>query len=650
MSSSKRIGTRLLLGSAALAGLAFIGYATLPVLLAGWVQRLLTEQGLTDVRVEIGYPALHRLRVHQLMLSGRSAGQVYTLSARELEVGYDLASVLQGRLQSLRIPEAQLDFRPGELAARTPRRPFALPQPARWLAAFPLDKLHVDQLQVQWHQPDGTTLTGTLRGEAQRTDTQLRMHWSLSRDHRPWLDLALNLTDAGELSATLSQAQAPDQPMLSASATVAANGPDTVVAHGSIDAQFKPLALLLSPLFSLPKDFTPDAGRLTARWNATAPAVVPAADHGGEFSGTLSVDVTALRLGTLLQDGNLHLLATFATGDNILHWRIADNLRLSAYLNPALLAITDTADRHKFVRSARPLVVRAPRGLSGDMRLAPFTFELRLAPDSRWQVENLVTPDVHIARLDATLPGETRLARDTHGGWTTTGLGIALHVPALQPLFAAIGAVENLRVTARLEAGSLSRPPPVTVQNADVTVFGGHVRARDVRVDLARAENTFTLDLERIDLAHVVALEQQQDIEATGTLDGRMPFILSRRGMRIADGALHASPAGGVIRYHPNETVRSMAVANPNLKLVLDALSNYHYTKLDIGANYAENGDLALQVGMAGRNPDWNANQPIHLNINLSENIPVLLRSLRLASDISEKVEQRVRERSRSTP
>lgn len=645
----------LLSGAAALAALAGIVYAVLPVVLAGWLQRVLTEQGFTDVRLEVGYPGLHALRVQRLELSGNRAGQAFALSARDLDLGYDLATLSSGRLRRLRVPDALLRIRPGASAAVTPPQPVSLPVPARWLAAFPLQELYVDKLQVEWRKSDGTILTGSVHGQARRVDTRLQSRWSLAGETRPLLDLTLNLAATGEVTATLAQPDAPDKPIIGASATLVASEPDRVTLNGSLDAQFKPLAALLSPWLPLPKALSPIDGRLMARWIATGPAALPAtaggANHRGALDGMLSIDLSARRLGTILQDGNLHLDATFATEDLALHWRIADSLRLSAYLNPAVLAVTGTADRNKFVHTTKPLVVRAPRGLSGQLILAPPAFQVTMAPNSVWTVEHLETPDARVAQLTATLPTTTQLTYEpVRSRWKTAGLTIALDVPAIQPDFAAIGTVTDLTLTARLGAGPLAPLPPVTVNVAAMTVFGGRVRAHDIRYDRARDTNPFALDLEHIDLARVVALEQQQEIEASGTLDGRLPFDLTRRGIRIVDGALHATTPGGVIRYHPNQTVRSMAEANPNLKLVLDALSNYHYTKLDVGVNYAENGDLALQVAMAGRNPDWNANQPVNLNVNLSENIQTLLRSLRLAGDISEKVEERVRERAKPKP
>jgi hypothetical protein len=189
--------------------------------------------------------------------------------------------------------------------------------------------------------------------------------------------------------------------------------------------------------------------------------------------------------------------------------------------------------------------------------------------------------------------------------------------------------------------------PPITVDDATVTLLGGRLRARGVRYDSKSETNHFAIDLENLDVARIVAMERQFGVEASGALDGHLPFSVTPRGITIAGGQLRAPPPGGVVRYTPNEAARAMAASNPSVKLVQDALSNYHYTKLEADVDYSETGDLALRVAMAGQNPDWNAGQPINLNINLTDNIPMLLRSLRLADDISEQVEKRVLERSK---
>jgi hypothetical protein len=656
MSSSRRTRTYVLLGAAAaLAGLVVISYVALPVVLAGWLQRLLTEQGFTDVRLEFGYPGLHMLRIHRLELAGTRAGQAFTLSARNLAIEYGVAELAAGRVIRLRIPEAVLRSAPALPAEDvTTPQPTALPLPATWVAAFPVQELVVDKLQVDWRMNDAETLTGYVRGWARRVGTQLQSRWSLADKQRPVLDLAFDAMADGTLAATVFRPDAPSQPVLRATTAVTPRDEHTVAFRGSLEAQFKPLAAMLSPWLTLPKTFSPIDGQLLARWSGDAPAVLPAQTgnqaHDATLNGTLSVDLSAVRLGTRLQDGSLHLDAALsARGDSIrsIRWRVDKSFRFSAYVNPAIFALTGGADRNKFVRTAEPLVVRAPRGLSGEVARAPLESRLTLAPKAVLVLEQLHTPDAHDAKLTATLLNDARITYQPASRlWKTGGLAVAVATPALQPQFASIGSAEDLALTARLGAGPLTRLPPLTVDDAAMTLLGGRLRGRDIHYDSARDINRFTIDIEHLDLARVVALEQQQQIVATGTLDGRLPFTLTRHGIGIDGGQMRAMPPGGVIRYQPNETIRTMAEGNPNLKLVVQALSNYHYEKLDIGVNYAENGDLALQIAMAGRNPDWNAGQPVNLNIHLSENVLMLLRSLRLADDISGEVEKRVREQS----
>ena len=654
MSSPRLTPARFILfGVAAFAGFVVVAYAALPFLLAGWLHWVLAQQGFTNIRIESGYPGLGALRVHRLELAGIRAGQTFVLSARNLVIEYAVADLAAGRIIRLRIPEAVLHAAPalpGEAA--TAPQPTALPLPATWVAAFPLQELVVEKLQVDWRVSDAETITSYVRGWVRRVDTQLQARWSLTDEQRPILELELDAMADGGLAATLFRPDAPSQPVLRATVAVTPSDENTVAIRGSLEVQLKPLASMLSPWLMLPKTLAPIDGQLLARWSGDAPAVLPAQTgnlaRDVVVNGTLSVDLSAVRLGTSLQDGGLHLDAALSTSGDSIRWHVDKSFRFSAYVNPAVLALTAGADRNKFVRTAEPLVVRAPGGLSGEVARTPLEFRLTVAPKAALVIEQLHTPDVQVAKLTATLQNGARIAyQSASRQWNTGGLTVTVAAPALQPQLASIGSVDDILVSARLGPGPLTRLPPLTVDVAAMTLLGGRVRGRDIRYDSARAINRFTIDIEHLDLARVVALEQQQEIAATGVLDGRLPVSLTRRGVSIDGGQLRATPPGGVIHYHPHATMGTMAESNPNLNLVVQALSNYHYEKLDIDVNYAENGDLALRIAMAGKNPDWNAGQPVNLNINLSENILTLLRSLRLSDDISGEVGKRVQERSR---
>ncbi len=459
------------------------------------------------------------------------------------------------------------------------------------------------------------------------------------------------MTAAGELSATLHRAGAPAPPVLRATAMLTPRDDRTLRVRASLDAHLKPLVALLSPWLALPP-LGKVSGRLQARCSAELPALLPAPDTGAvqlpRANGTLSLDLSAVQLGKLLSDGSLHLDATLASGDGLIRWRIADSLRIAGRIDPAILAVTSGTLDERVARNREPAVLRAPRAISGVLDIAPAQTRLTIAPAAELVLENLWAPEAHIAELRAMLTEAARITYDSkRGRLGTAGAALSLTAPAIEPMFASIGTVENLAVFARIAPGAFAPLPPITIEEASVTLLGGRLRARGVDYDVKRETNQLAIELENFDLGRIVALERQFGIEASGALDGRLPLSLSPRGVTIAGGQLRARPPGGVVRYTPNEAARAMAASNPSVKLVQDALSNYHYTELEADVDYAETGDLTLRVAMAGQNPDWNAGQPINLNVNLTDNIPMLLRSLRLADDISEQVEERVLERSR---
>ena len=64
---------------------------------------------------------------------------------------------------------------------------------------------------------------------------------------------------------------------------------------------------------------------------------------------------------------------------------------------------------------------------------------------------------------------------------------------------------------------------------------------------------------------------------------------------------------------------------------------------LDIKADYAADGELRLQAALQGRNPDLQEQRPVRFNINIQENIPALVKSLKLTQDIGDDIERRLK-------
>jgi hypothetical protein len=200
----------------------------------------------------------------------------------------------------------------------------------------------------------------------------------------------------------------------------------------------------------------------------------------------------------------------------------------------------------------------------------------------------------------------------------------------------------DLTMTVEGEWDLRERLPLVEVRNIRCGLLGGTATSQGLRADLAYPPYGLTVLVRELDLHKILSLEQQKGLQGTGMLDGSIPLTVTSQGLRVQDGNFEARPPGGVIRYTASpEAAHAVTRANTNMEIVLQALSNFHYNVLQVGAQYAENGTLQLQARLEGKNPDQEKSPPIHFNLTVQENIPALLKSLRLVNDLEDSVRNR---------
>ncbi len=179
----------------------------------------------------------------------------------------------------------------------------------------------------------------------------------------------------------------------------------------------------------------------------------------------------------------------------------------------------------------------------------------------------------------------------------------------------------------------------VTVREFSAALLGGGVVAEPFSYFPGTGYGSLELRLVGLSLSEVLALEGD-DVTGTGRLNGLIPIALLDNAVSVSGGKVKAAPPGGTIRV---STELSGPTGQPGLDFALLALKNFNYTLLEAEVDYAESGDLQLAVHLQGRNPEVEAGRPIHYNLNINENIPVLLRSLRLQDQVVRQVERRVR-------
>lgn len=182
----------------------------------------------------------------------------------------------------------------------------------------------------------------------------------------------------------------------------------------------------------------------------------------------------------------------------------------------------------------------------------------------------------------------------------------------------------------------------IWIEQATANLLGGRILIEPFNWTPARASIEILTKFERFELERIISLVSQPGLSGSGQLDGFLPITLDSQGLHMEAGKIWARKPGGVLRYQSNVAADQMAAANPLMQITLDALSNYHYDELTADVDYNYHGDLTLAARLNGRNPDFNRGQKINLNINLEDNIPTLLKSLRVAQDINSMIGDQV--------
>ncbi len=185
--------------------------------------------------------------------------------------------------------------------------------------------------------------------------------------------------------------------------------------------------------------------------------------------------------------------------------------------------------------------------------------------------------------------------------------------------------------------------PVVNIEQFSAGMFGGRVYLPEPhRWDFGTESNQLTLRAEKWQLADMVALQQDEDIQALGILEGKLPVTISSGRIIIEKGYLRALAPGGSIRYAANEASRALAASSPELGLALDLLSDFQYQVLSAEVELDKEGNLLLGLSLSGKNPTQYEGRPINFNINLEQNLDPLLQSLRLSDKLVEKIESRL--------
>jgi len=195
--------------------------------------------------------------------------------------------------------------------------------------------------------------------------------------------------------------------------------------------------------------------------------------------------------------------------------------------------------------------------------------------------------------------------------------------------------VENISARYRLDANDLS----VDVESLRMEAFGGVVSADPFSFHTSAERNNLVLNVERMDLVELLSMQDFEAINVAGRINAVLPITIVGNRIIVEGGTLTGEAPGGRIRYNPGPG--GEPAADSAIGLATKALGNFEFDTLSSAVDYAEGGDLKLQMKLTGRNPDLDSQRPVVLNLGVETNIPEMLRSLQAARTVEDIIKKR---------
>ena len=180
----------------------------------------------------------------------------------------------------------------------------------------------------------------------------------------------------------------------------------------------------------------------------------------------------------------------------------------------------------------------------------------------------------------------------------------------------------------------------LALENTSARLLGGSIEIQNAQFAVASGSSRLTVEVIDLALAEVLALEGD-NISGTGRLSGTIPLTIATDQITVTAGQITAGADGGTIRLSPDLTAPT---GREELDFALKALENFTYTRLQSGIDYQANGDLQLTINLLGTNPDFERGRPVNYNLQVSENIPILLESLRIQDTFTNRIENAVQQ------
>jgi translocation and assembly module TamB len=153
---------------------------------------------------------------------------------------------------------------------------------------------------------------------------------------------------------------------------------------------------------------------------------------------------------------------------------------------------------------------------------------------------------------------------------------------------------------------------------------GGEIRVRPSDVSFQVEGTHVVAEAFNWDLEKVMEIFKVPDVKVRGRVNGRFPVTFTTGSARIDKALLLASEEGGALQY-TGSTGSAAGRADPNAKMLFDALKDFRYKLLELELDGDLAGDMQLKLRLQGSNPAVLSGGEFHINIGIDAPLMSLL-------------------------
>jgi hypothetical protein len=201
----------------------------------------------------------------------------------------------------------------------------------------------------------------------------------------------------------------------------------------------------------------------------------------------------------------------------------------------------------------------------------------------------------------------------------------------------------GLPLTEGVVVVSLDAKKNFTLHEAEWTLAKGKISSTPFTVQLDDMTADVTLTASKLDLPELFKIAPMEGLDATGTVNGKLPLKIEHGNISLVDGVLEAEGPGAV-RYNPQVVPSFLQNTQKQMIDLRVALKAFEFDslKMTLSGELGKNQKVGLHI--KGKNPEFYDGHPVNLNLNVEGPLQNVLKYNPKSSQIPDSIKKQLEE------